>query len=113
MRWFVRQSNKEGRVNALNQYYKSKICDDILKIISKELKVEGNVYDIIEGYMNYKKKHLKNVKEEYESKFDDYRDIDGEEMEKFINKKLGELTIRLLLQRLSLSDLLWFSMLSV
>ena len=37
MRWFVRQSIKGGRVCAFNQYYKSKICDDILKIISKEL----------------------------------------------------------------------------
>ena len=33
MRWFVRQSIKGGRVGALNQYYKSKICDDVLKII--------------------------------------------------------------------------------
>ena len=37
MRWFVRQSIKGGRVCAFNQYYKSKICDNILKIISKEL----------------------------------------------------------------------------
>ena len=70
MRWFVRQSIKGGRVCAFNQYYKSKICDDILKIIPKELKVEGNVYDII-GYMKNKNKHLKIVKGENESKFDD------------------------------------------
>ena len=48
MRWFVRRSIKGGRVCAFNQTYKSEICDDILKIISKELKVERNVYDIIE-----------------------------------------------------------------
>ena len=34
MRWFVRRSIKRGRVCAFNQYYKSSICDDILKIIS-------------------------------------------------------------------------------
>ena len=106
MRWLVRQSIKGGRVCAVNQYYKTKICGDMLKIISKELKVEGNVYDII-GYMKYKNKHLKNVKEEYESKFADYRDIDEEERGKYINKKLGELPIHQLLKRLSLSDLLW------
>ena len=49
MRWFVRQPIKGGRVCALNQYYKSKICDDILKIISEELNVKGNIDDIIEA----------------------------------------------------------------
>ena len=28
MRWFVRQSKKGGRVCRLNQYYRSKICDE-------------------------------------------------------------------------------------
>ena len=46
---FVRQSIKGGRVCAFNQYFISKTCGDILKILSRELKVEGNVYDIIEA----------------------------------------------------------------
>ena len=52
MRWFVRQSIERGRVCAFNQYYKPKICDDILKIISAELNVEGKIYDSIEVYLN-------------------------------------------------------------
>ena len=32
MRWFVRQSIKGGRVCSFNQNYKSKNCDDVLKI---------------------------------------------------------------------------------
>ena len=44
MRHFVRQAAYGGRVCAFNQYYKSKTCDDILNIISKELNVEGNTY---------------------------------------------------------------------
>ena len=59
MRWFVRQSIKGGHVRAFNQNYKSKICDDILKTISEELNVKGNIYDKIEVYiyiyMDYKK----------------------------------------------------------
>ena len=106
IRHFVGQSIKGGRVCASNQYYKSKICVAVVKIISEGIKVEGKVYDII-GYMKYKNKHLKNVKEEYESKFDHYRDIGEKEMEKCINKKLGDLPVHQLLQRLSLSDLLW------
>ena len=33
IRWFLRQSNKGGRVCAFNHFYKSKIREDILKII--------------------------------------------------------------------------------
>ena len=54
LRSFVRQSIKGGRVCVFNQYYKSKHCDDILKIINKELAVKGTVYDTIEAYMEYK-----------------------------------------------------------
>ena len=65
MRWFVRQSIKDGRVCAFIQYYKSKHCDDILKIINKELAVKGNAYDTIEAYMEYKNKHFKIFQKEY------------------------------------------------
>ena len=51
MRWFVRQAAYGGLVRAFNQYYKSKQCDDILKIISEEFCVKGSVYDIIKAYM--------------------------------------------------------------
>ena len=51
MGWFVRQPIKRGRVRAFNQYYKSKICDDILTIISEELNVTRNIYDNIEAHL--------------------------------------------------------------
>ena len=50
------------------------------------------MYDIIEAHMNFKNGQLKFIKEEYENKFDDYRDID-EEMNNYINKKLCEFPI--------------------
>ena len=106
MGWFVRQSIKGGRVCAFNQYCKSKIVDEVLKIISGELNVNGSVYDKIEAYMEYKNEHLKIIKEECESKLNDYRDIDEEEMNNYINKKLGEFPTHKLLQKLSLNDLL-------
>ena len=107
MRCFVRQSIKGGRVCAFNQYYRSKICDEVLKVLSEELNVKGSVYDIIEAYMNYKNHHLKIIKEEYESKFNDYRDIDEEEMNNYIIKKLGEFPIHKLIQEVSLNELVW------
>ena len=36
-----------------------KKCVDYLKILSEELNFKGNLYDIMEAYMDYKNKHLK------------------------------------------------------
>ena len=107
MRWFVRQSIKGGRVCAFNQYYKSKHCDDILKIIIKELAVKGTVYDTIEAYMEYKNKHFKIFEKEYEGQFEDYRLEDIEEKEKYINEKLSELRLHKLIKQIELIHLIW------
>ena len=77
MRWYVRQA--AYGVCSFNQYYKSKNCDDILKIISKELCGKGNDYDIIEAYIEYKNKHFTIFEKEYEDHFNDYRDENIEE----------------------------------
>ena len=107
MKKFVRQAAYGGRVCASNKFYKSKSCDDIFKFISEELKVKGNVYDILEGYMNYKNKHLKIFEKEYENQFNDYRDENVEEKEKFINEKLSDLPIHQLIKQLKINELLW------
>ena len=107
MRWFVRQSIKGGRVCAFNQYYKSKHCDDILEFIKKELAVIGSVYNTIEAYIEYKNKHFKIFEKEYEDQFNDYRDENIEEKEKYINEKLGQLPIHQLIKQIKLVELLW------
>ena len=50
MRWFVRQAAYGGHVCAFNQFYKSKVSDDILKFFKKELNLDENtnVFDTIE-----------------------------------------------------------------
>ena len=93
MRWFVRQSLKRGRVCAFNQYCESKICDDFSKITSGELNVTGNIYDIIEAYLNYKNEHFEIREKEYENQFNEYRDEDVDEKEKYNNEKLSQLPI--------------------
>ena len=45
MRHFVRVSIKGGRVCSFSQSYKSIICGDVSKIISREIKVDESVYD--------------------------------------------------------------------
>ena len=49
MRHLLRKSFKGWRVCAFNQYYKSKVCGDVSKILSRVINVEANVYDIIEA----------------------------------------------------------------
>ena len=109
MRWFVRQSIKGGRVCAFNQYYISNHFDDIKRILSKELGVpkNANIYDIIEEYLRYKKKYYDIYEKEYESQFNDYRDENEEDEEKFINEKLSQLRIHKLLKQIELIHLLW------
>ena len=107
MRWFVRQAVYGGRVCAFNQHYKSKICNDILKIISKGLNVKGSVYDKIEAYMKYKNEHFEIFKKEYENQFSDYRNEIVEEKEKYINEKLSDIPIHQLKIQLEIIELLW------
>ena len=84
---------KEDAYVVLTKILDLKFLSKVLKILSEELNVRGNVYDSIEVYMKQKNHHLKVIKKVYEIKFNDYRDIDEEEMSNYINKKLGEFPI--------------------
>ena len=107
MRWFVRRAAYGERVCAFSQYYKSKNCDDFLEIISKDLCVKGNDYDIIEAHMEYKNKHFKIFEKEYEDQFNDYRIENVEDKEKYVNEKLSNLRLHKLIKRIELIHLLW------
>ena len=101
MRNFVRKSIKGGSCNAFNQHYKSEISDEVFNIISKELNVSGNVCDILEKYFEFLMKLEKEYAKEFDSKYDDYRDIDQKEKEKYVNKKLNMLSIHKELSKLN------------
>ena len=106
MRNFVRQSIKGGRCSALNQYYRSNISQEVFNIISKELNVNGkdNVCEFIDKYFEYTNKQRKITEDEYDSKFEDYRDIDVEERTEHINKELNKLAIHKKLQKLNVDN---------
>ena len=103
IRNYVRKAIKGGRCNAFNQYYKSGISDEVFNIISKELNVDnvgGNVCDILEKYFEFSNKYEKQYGKEFHSRYDDYRDINPKEKEKYVNKKLNMLPIRKELSKL-------------
>ena len=76
MRNFVRKAIEGDRCNSFNQHYKSEISDEVINIISKEVNVNGNVCDILEKYFYFLNKYEKQYAKEFDSKYDDYRDID-------------------------------------
>ena len=57
--------------------------------------------------MEYKNKHFKIFEKEYEDQFDDYRDENFEEKEKYINERLTNLRLHKILKRIELIHLLW------
>ena len=101
MRNFVRKAIKGGRCNAFNQQYKSEISDEVFNIISKELNVNGNTCDILEKYFEFLNKYEKQYTKEFDSNYDEYRDVDEKERTEFIDKKLNMLPIHKELSKLN------------
>ena len=108
MRHFERQSIKRGRCSALNQNYKSNFSQEAFNIISKELNVNDNdnVCEIIIKYFEYTNEQRKIIEDEYDSKYNDYRDNDDEERTEHINKELNKLPIHKKLQKVNLNDVM-------
>ena len=102
MRNFVRKAIKGGRCNAFNQHYKSEISDEVFNIISKELNVnrDSNENEILEKYFEFLNENEKQYGKEFDSNYDDYREIDQKEKEKYVNKKLNMLPIHKVLSKL-------------
>ena len=76
MRNFLRKSIKGVRSNAFNQHYKSEISDKVFDIISKELNVNANIFEIIEKHFDFLNEHENQYAEDFDSKYDEYKHID-------------------------------------
>ena len=103
MRNFVRKAIKRGRCNAFNQQYKSEMSDEVFNIISKELNVSGNICDILEKYFEILNKLEKQNAKKFDSKYDDYRDIDLKGKTNYSNKKHNMLPTHKGLSKLNLN----------
>ena len=93
MRNFIRKAIKGGRCNAFNQHEKFEISDEVFNIISKELNVNGNECEILEECFEFLNENEKQYAKEFDSKYDDYRDIDQKGKTDFINKNFDMLPI--------------------
>ena len=75
MRDFVKKSIKGGRCNAFNQHYNSEIWDEVFIIASKKVNVNGDICENLEKYFEFLNEHEKQNAKEFDTKYDDYRDI--------------------------------------
>ena len=106
MRHFVRQSVKGSRCVALNQFYKSTTSDELFIIMSQEVKVNGNICEILDKYFDYKNRLRKILENENDSQFIDYRNNDQEARTKYFNNTLSKLPIHKKIQKLNLNDVM-------
>ena len=83
---------------------------DIIKDLAlQKLHRQRNLKEIValDLYLKYENKHFKLSEKENESKFNDYRDENEDEKEKFINEKLSQLPLHQLIKQIKLDELLW------
>ena len=107
VRNFIRKSIKGGRVGAFNRYFESKQCEEILNIIKKHLKINDNeISKILDEYLKYINTKRDEFKLNFENNEKDYRKINKKELDKFLEKKLGNLEISKKLQKINKDDLL-------
>ena len=57
--------------------------------------------------MIYKNKHFKVFEKEYEDQFNDYRDENVEDKEKYINEKISNLRLHKIIKRIELIHVMW------
>ena len=104
---FIRKSIKGGKCGCFIRYFESNQFDEIMSTIKKHLKINDNeISNIIDKYLNYINTKREKFKTEFENGEKDYRKINNKELDKFLERKLGELNISKDLQKINKEDLL-------
>ena len=104
---FIRKSIKGGRCGDFIRYFESNQCEEILNTLKKHLKINDNeISNIIDEYLKYINTKRNEFKLEFENGEKDYRRINKKELDKFLERKLGELEISKELQKINKDDLL-------
>ena len=107
VRNFIRKSIKGGRCGAFIRYFESNQFDEIMSTIKKHLKIDDNeISNIIDNYLKYITTKRREYTLAFENGEKDYRKINKKELDKFLERKLGELEISKDLQKINKDDLL-------
>ena len=85
MRYFVRRSLGSVRRTTRKQYNISVNSNEVFNIISTEININGNVCEIFDKCFALLKNHREILEDEYDSQFEDYKDINQEYRVKNLN----------------------------
>ena len=87
VRDFIRKSIKGGRVAALNRYFESNRCEEILNTIKRHLKMNVNeISKIVDEYLKYINTKRDEFKLEFKNGEKDCREISKKELDNFLEK---------------------------
>ena len=107
VRDFIRKSIKGDRCLSLIRYFEPNQCEEILNTLKKHLKINDNeIPNIMDKYLKYINTKRNEFNLEFENGEKDYRKINKKELDKFLERKLGELEIIKELQKINKDDLL-------
>ena len=106
VRDFIHKTVHGGRVVALNRKFVSTSFSQIVNILRKYFGKEHEISTLFEIYFRQIDRVEKYYTKKYENKFDDYRKINKQHFENYIEKKLSSLPISKELNKIDKSDLL-------
>ena len=107
VRNFIRKSIKGGRVSAFSRYFESNQCEEILNTIKKHLKINDNeISNVIDKFLKYINTKRDGFKTDFENGEKGSSKINNKELNKFLERKLGEINISKELQKIDKDDLL-------
>ena len=103
----MRRSIKGGREGAFNRYYESDQCEEILNTIKKHLRIKDNeISNKSDEFLKYINTKRNEFKLEFEKSENDYRETKRKELQKFLERELGEFEVDKELQKNNQNDLL-------
>ena len=107
VRDFIRRSIKGGRVAAFIRYFESSQREEILNTIQKHLRIKDNeISNVIDEFLKYINIKRYEFELEFENGEKDYRKTNKRELDKVLEKNLGDLEISKELQKSNKDDLL-------
>ena len=103
----LRISLKGGKITALNRYFESNQCEKLLNTNKELLKINDiEIFNIVDEYLKNVNIKCGEIELEFENREKEYRKTLKKDLDKFLDKKIGELGFSKYLQKINKDDLL-------
>ena len=103
----LRKSIKGGKITALNRYFESNQCEQLLITTIELLKLNDiEIFKTVDEYLMNVNIKCGEIKLQFENRGNEYPKTLKKELDKFLDKKIGELRSSKYLQKINKDDLL-------